>query len=1368
MRDLFLKAGWGKSGQTADVSSDPPKGRSKQPEVSATSADDAAILTQKAPSSATPAREADGQRRSRTRPVRRQNAADALVMPASLWTADVPRLRRLAQQATSPEQQQQLTQALAASAARVQQRSLQLPSFTLDAALPVAARAEEISAAIRDHQVLVLAGETGSGKTTQLPKLAMQAGCGRRGRIALTQPRRLAARSVAARLAEELGSEVGKTVGVKIRFHQQVQDDSWIKVLTDGMLLAEIQQDRWLWEYDTIIVDEAHERSLNIDFLLGYLRQLKDKRPDLKIIVTSATIDLARFAEFFGGAPVISVSGRTYPVDVRYRPLQDLAVSDEEEVDLNLGIVRAVEELTTHDPHGDILVFLPGEADIRDAAELLRQQGLRHTEILPLFARQSFADQQRIFTTGGQRRIVLSTNVAETSLTVPGIRHVIDSGLARIKRYSPRNKVQRLPIEPISQASANQRKGRCGRVAPGVCIRLYAEEDFQGRPAFTEAEMQRSNLASVILQMQALRLGSLEDFPLIDPPPGRLVNDGYRLLEELQALDDQGRLSALGRVLTRLPMDPRLGRVLVAGQENGVLGELCVLAAVLSLQDPRETPADKQQAAREKHRLFEDARSDFMTLLNLWLAYDQQRRHLSHNKLKQWCQKHYLSARRLREWQELVGQLHQSAAELDWKQAGLLQPLEVLEEGSQRVSEAVAVAVHRALLTGLLGQIALRDERTRLYQGARGVSLSIHPSSVLARSRAKWIMAFEWVETSRTFARLVAEIDPAWLEPLAGHLLKRQVSEPYWSRKQGRVLAKESLTLYGLTVVADRPTDYGQADAPAARVLFVREGLVPGEVNARWPFLQHNRKLMQDALDWEDKTRRQDVLADDEDLAEFYLARLPEGVCRVRDLDSWLKQHPDQAQRLMMTREDVFRRQVDEGGDFPDRLQLPNRLRLPISYVFAPGDEADGMTLRVTLAQLPLLRQDRLERLVPGLLPQKIEAIIRALPKPLRVRLQPAAESARRASERLDKAGEGSFDQQLARVLGQMAGEVLSPTLWQSLVLPAHLRPRVCVVDAQGRVLACDRDLSLLQAQFAEQSRLALREVSGSRAQEDDQGEGQEAFDWQWDTLPWQQKLPGGGQAFMALVPGSGGGVLLSPLPSPNEAKQVHAQGVRRLLKLALAEGVKGMRKELLRQQGLCLPWARWQRPCADLVEQLLDKALMRLSPDACSVRSREAFEGLVAQVRVRLATEVRDLARQTEQLLRQAQAVLAEADRVMSPVRHEALVQLQTFVQALMPPQFVLDMPEQGWRDWPRYLKAVSYRLEKLCENLPLDERRQQEYAQVEDRLQRALVLAQTEPERYAQAQAMAVELWVAIFAQPHALKGVASLKRLEALLTP
>ncbi len=1241
-------------------------------------------------------------------------------------------------------------------------RQLPLEKIRLDDSLPVVQRSEDIIAAISNHQVLILAGETGSGKTTQLPKLAMLAGRGQLGRIALTQPRRLAARSVAVRLAEELDCKIGELVGVKVRFHQQVANETAIKVLTDGMLLAEIQQDKLLREYDTIIVDEAHERSLNIDFLLGYLRQLKDKRPELKIIVTSATIDLERFAEFFGGAPIISVSGRTYPVQVRYQPLSELAVDDSEEVDLNLGIVRAVEQLTAHDPHGDILVFLPGEGDIRDAAEILRLEGLKHTEVLPLFARQSFAEQQRIFSTGGARRIVLATNVAETSLTVPGIRHVIDSGLARIKRYSPRNKVQRLPIEAISQASANQRKGRCGRVAPGVCIRLYGEDDFMARSAFTEPEMQRSNLASVILQMQMLGFGSIESFPLIDPPSGKLVNDGYRLLEALQAVDRLGELTPLGKTLSRLPTDPRVGRMLVAAESEGVLAEVCVLAGVLSLQDPRETPADKQQAAREKHKTFDDPRSDFLTLLNLWEAYEYQRKHTSHSKLKTWCQKHYLSGRRMREWHELVGQMHQSVTEFGWK-LNDLNERETLEDGSARVSETTAICLHKSLLTGLLGQIALRDERTRSYQGARGVQLAIHPSSVLSKSRAKWIMAFEWVETSKTWARFVSEIDVSWLESLAGHLITRNYSEPYWSKKQGRVLAKETVSLYGLPIVGDRPADFGKVDPKVARELFIRDGLVTGEVMTRWAFLQQNQKLMDEALDWEDKTRRSDVLVDDMALADFYLQRLPEGMCRTVSLDKWLKAKPERMALLTMTKADVFRKEVDGQQDFPNQLQLPNRLRLPLQYKFSPGDSDDGMTINVTLAQLPLLREDNLAKLVPGLLPQKIEAIIRALPKPLRVKLQPATQQAQQAAKVLSAQSNQSFEQALSQVLSKQAGAIVSPDDWASVAMPEHLSPRICIMDGK-KVLAQGRDLTVLQAQFAEEARLALREHSALTAQTAN-ATTDVAKTWHWDEIARIQKIAGGGQAFLALVLDEDG-VVLSPLPSQQEADTAHAAGVRRLLGLALAQTLNGVRKELLKGQGLCLPWARWQRPCADLVEQLVERALIALTPEAAQVRTRDAFDAQLNAIRAKVTGQIRDYAQQTQQLLQLGQQLLADCTRLKTPTRSESIADIEAFIQQRLNPSFVIDMTDSGWRDVPRYLKAAAYRLEKLTENLPLDERRQDEYRSVERLMLQAKGLQQMHPERYLQAQTMAIELWVATFAQPLALKGSASLKRFENIL--
>lgn len=1253
------------------------------------------------------------------------------------------------------------------------QVSRQRPDLTqlhLDEQLPIVQQQEAIIQHIQQHPVLILAGETGSGKTTQLPKLALLAGRGQLGRIALTQPRRLAARSVANRIAEELDSKLGTYVGVKVRFHQQIESSSVIKVLTDGMLLAEIAGDALLSEYDTIIVDEAHERSLNIDFLLGYLRQLIDRRPELKIIVTSATIDLQRFSAFFNQAPIISVSGRTYPVETRYRPLADLALADDDEVDLNVAIVHAVVELTRLDPMGDILIFLPGEADIREASEALRLEGLAHTEILPLYARQSYADQQRIFTTGGTRRIVLSTNVAETSLTVPGIRHVIDTGLARIKRYSVRNKVQRLPIEAISQAAANQRKGRCGRVAPGVCIRLYSEADFMARPAFTEPEIQRSNLASVLLQMQALGLGNIANFPLIDPPAGKQINDGYRLLEALQAVDAQGQLTAVGRMLSQLPVDPRLARMLLAANQYDVLSEVCVLAAVLSLQDPRETPADKQQAAREKHRLFEDTRSDFVTLLQLWQRYNDQRKHSTKNKLKQWCQQHYVSYRRMREWQEMISQLHQSVANLSWKMNEMMVIDDQLTQTTPSTEYTTwSIRLHQALLTGLLGQIAVRDDAQQCYIGARHVHLVIHPSSTLAKRKPKWIMAFEWLETSKTWARLVAEIEVTWLLSLASHLLKRHVSEPYWSKKQGRVLAKERLTLYGLLIAADQRTDYGKVDPEAAHDIFIREGLVQGHVQTQWSFLTHNLALIQQALSWEDKTRYRDVLVDESVLMAFYQQRLPANLCRTRDLQRWLVRDQQRMNTLYMSQTDVFRKDIEQAQDYPDQLQLTNQLTLPVHYHFEPGKVQDGLSIDVRLSQLALLSEQQLAYLVPGLLVQKITWIIRQLPKALRVRLQPAAEQAQQAAQALssDQIMSDTFDVALARVLSRQAHCDVSPTDWQSAELPLYLQPRIVLFsDDNQQVLAVSRSLHELRTQFLAQAQAALNQRALAQTQLSD-WVMDEVTQWQWEQIPKQQTMADGGVLYMALVVADHG-VRLTAVANEIEADQQQAAGVRYLLKCQLASTLAGIRKQWIKTSSLCLPWARWHRSCAELVEQLITRALTTLSPEAAHVRTEVAFMQLVTQVRGKITGLVNDYAHDVQQLLTHAQHIMSDADRLQTPTRQASIAQVRSFIESLLTPSFVTTCPEYHWQQLPRYLKAAAYRLEKISENLPLDERRIQEYQQVEILVEQARNqgMMQHDPSTFARVEQMAIELWVSIFAQPLARKGQASFKQLQALV--
>ncbi len=958
-------------------------------------------------------------------------------------------------QAVNADSLQTLAARLSASIARRERRAQQLPAPHYDEALPVVQEREQIKQTIAAHQVVVLCGETGSGKTTQLPKICLELGRGVSGLIGHTQPRRIAARSVAARIAEELQVALGQQVGFKVRFSDQVSERSYIKLMTDGILLAETQGDRWLEQYDTLIIDEAHERSLNIDFLLGYLKRILPKRPDLKVIITSATIDPQRFSRHFNDAPIIQVEGRTYPVETLYRPLLDEEREDERENSLRQGVVDCVDEILQRGP-GDILVFLPGERDIREVAEHIARQHYRHLAVLPLYGRLSAADQQRIFKPGGgQRRIVLSTNVAETSVTVPGIVYVIDSGLARLSRYSYRSKVQRLPIEPISQASANQRKGRCGRIAPGVCLRLYAEEELALRPEFTEPEILRTNLAEVILQMEALHLGDIYQFPFIDMPDSRYVNDGYKLLFELGALDKQQKLTKLGRQMARLPIDPKLSRMLIAGGDEQALEETLTITAALSIQDPRERPHEQRAAADEKHAQWRDERSDFTALLNLWMHFLIQRDKLSNRQLRQWCRDNFLSYMRLREWSDTRRQLAELGKSLQ------------LKANRQPASYE---QIHRALLTGLLGNIGQLEDKQQ-YLGPRNRRFQRFPGSGV-KQKARWLMAAEIFATSQVFAHTVAEIEPRWLEQLAAHLLKRSHFEPHFHRQSGQVVAFEKITLYGLVINPKKRINYGAVNPADAHRYFIRDALADMQLNTEAAFMRHNRQLLAELESLEAKARRRDLLLDDSARVEFFTAAVSEPVCNAADFAKWRKRaERDHPHCLFLSRSDCLR-DPDYALDprqFPDVLDS-NGLKLPLSYHFHPGAADDGVSLHIPVAAINQVSAEYCEWLVPGLLEGKIAALIKTLPKALRTRFVPVPTCAARAAHSLHAERDGALRTALAQWLSREAGEPVNADSLNEAMLEDFQRMRFVVSDSSGKVIGTGRNLRQLQQALAAQA----------------------------------------------------------------------------------------------------------------------------------------------------------------------------------------------------------------------------------------------------------------------------------------------------------
>lgn len=1185
---------------------------------------------------------------------------------------------------------------IAKSAAFVERlRSLPL-KLDFDADLPITAHREEITRAMSANQVVVVCGATGSGKTTQLPKICIEAGRGTLGLIGHTQPRRIAARAIASRLADELGTTVGGAVGYQVRFTDRTGPDCRVKLMTDGILLRELEHDRQLRRYDTLIIDEAHERNLNIDFLLGVLKRLLPQRPELRVIITSATIDPQRFADFFGGAPVIEVSGRSYPVEVLYRPL----IGDDEETELSLpeGIVSAVRELDRSQP-GDVLVFLPGEKQIREAADALGRAKLLHTEVLPLYSRLSTRDQERIFEKHATRRVVLATNVAETSLTVPGIRYVVDSGLARISRYSVRGKVQRLPIEPISRASADQRKGRCGRESAGICIRLFVQDEFELRPEFTAPEILRTNLASVILQMATLDLGEPEDFPFVDPPDTRLINDGYRLLQELKAVDEERRVTSLGRQIASLPVDPRLARMLVAADHHGCVTEMLILAAFLASQDPRERPSDAQQQADQRHATFADPRSDFVTVLNLWKAFQEQGAALSGSQTRKWCRENYLSFMRLREWQELHRQLSETVQEL--KLRFNAQPADYAD-------------LHQAILTGFLGGIGALDER-REYEGARGTRFVIAPGTPLASKPPKWVVAANLMETTRLYARMVAAIEPLWIESAGAHLIKRSYSEPHWVEERGFVGALESTALYGLTLAANRRVNYGSVAPREAREIFVREALVEGRAQVRAPFLTHNRELRHQVERMEAKIRRRDILVDERAMCDFYLARLPEDVHSTAALQRWLKesdrrtadseqrhgsvQSPSAVHRsLFASLSDLMRRPVPEitAESHPSALEIAGN-SLPIEYHFEPASSADGMTLIVPEPLVNALDAGRLSWLIPGWRVEKITAVLRALPKQIRKSLVPVPDHAARAANELDP--KTDFNTAMAAWITRATGEAITGEEVSRLSLPDYLRFNIRVVDLQGAKIGEGRDLLELKRSLRTRSAPpgpAAQQLSGIKHRR-----------WDFGPIEVQRSVDRRGLRFLVYpsLRDRGDSVELVEAKSAAEAAALLQSAVLRLAMLALSEQYKYARKRFADQRELVLlgQGLSTGRPLPDgLAERVFAECF--LSDDAPLPRNADEFESLLNRRRAEFGALVDRFAAHVIDILRDVRAVREKLNALQGPAFKSVVEDATSQLASLVPAGFPMDVPALLWPHLPRFLKALTRRLDKVAGNVKRD----------------------------------------------------------------
>jgi ATP-dependent helicase HrpA len=1308
-------------------------------------------------------------------------------------------------------------QALQASVQRRQARALKQPSITLDDSLPIAREAEAITALIRDHQVVVIAGETGSGKTTQLPKLCLAAGRGVAGMIGCTQPRRIAARAVATRVAQELNSELGTTVGYQVRFTDRVGDDTRIKFMTDGILLAEISSDRWLSQYDTLIVDEAHERSLNIDFLLGYLKQLLKKRPDLKLIVTSATIDTSRFAQHFDDAPVISVEGRTFPVEVRYRPLEGEGGGDDEggrdgERTVNEAVVGAVDEITRLDPRGDILLFFPGEREIRDAHQALERRKYRETEVLPLYARLSVKDQDQVFNPGSKRRIVLATNVAETSLTVPRIRYVIDPGLARVKRYSPRQKLDRLHIEAISQASANQRKGRCGRVSEGICYRLYSEADFQSRDEFTDPEIRRSSLSGVILRMLQLGLGQIEDFPFLEAPDERAIADGWQQLGELGAVDAERRLTAIGRQMARLPVDVKLARMLVAAQAQGCLRPMLVIASFLGIQDPRERPPEARAAADNAHALFADGRSEFVGVLKLWEGYRQAHEDLTQSKLRGWCERHFLGFLRMREWRELHRQLRVLCEELGWSEepqdsamapllAGSSAPAPVRDDeakakatrgqqhraarlaregksetpptssqGPQAVAADVAPdpragfservranayqTLHRALIAGLPTQIGHRSDKGD-FLAPRQRRFLPFPGSVMAKRPPPWLLAATLLDTQKVWGLTNAAIEPDWVIAELPHLLLRKHFDPHWSRAQGQVLASEQISLFGLVLAPKKPVHYGRIAPGEAHDIFVRQGLVTGEINTRASVIADNLKVLEQAREEEAKLRRAGIVADEGWQARWYLDRVPSEIHSATGLDTWWKGlAPEKRRALAWSLADLLPGEGSDAERYPAYLPLGDA-RLALHYRFEPGSEEDGVSLDVPLHLLNALDSARLSWLAPGFVADKASALIRSLPKAMRRNYVPAPDFGRAFAEAFPAPSADDLRGELARFLSRATGVQVAATDFDEAALELHLRMNLRLHDAQGTLLAASRDLDALRARFGEKAGDAFAARAGRALA----AEGLREF----PATPIPLQVPGeaGVPAYPALVD-AGESASLRIFADRNEALEQHPRGVRRLLEIALAEKAKHARKQLPVPAKTGLLYAAiesQERLRGDLVDAAMNAVLAdglgEIRDPATFAKRRDAAGRELfgeAMARLKLAENILSHVAELKPLLESPLMGWARGN----------LDDLEQQLAGLVHPGFLRETPAHALAQYPRYLRAMILRSERAKRDPPRDQARMLELRPFIDALAEGQARGLRGRTPWQELRWDLEELRVSLFAQELGAKTGVSAKKL------
>ena len=1250
-----------------------------------------------------------------------------------------------AQQAVADEIQQQIEQARL----RVENRksAVQNP-IVFPESLPVSQRKAEIEKLLSEHQVIVVAGETGSGKTTQLPKMCLELGFGNLGTIGHTQPRRIAARSVAARIAEELQTELGDLVGYKVRFNDHISDNTQIKLMTDGILLAEIQTDRFLNQYSCLIIDEAHERSLNNDFILGYLKQLLPRRPDLKVIITSATIDVERFSKHFNNAPIIEVSGRTYPVEVRYRP-----VAEEDDQDQLQGILNAVDELQA-EGRGDILIFMNGEREIRDTAEALQKQNLKHTEILPLFARLSAQEQNKIFHPSGLNRIVLATNVAETSLTVPGIKYVIDPGTARISRYSYRTKVQRLPIEPISQASANQRKGRCGRVSEGICIRLYSEEDFNNRPEFTDPEILRTNLASVILQMTALGLDDIEAFPFVDAPDKRHIQDGVKLLEELGAFEtvqtksgEKRRLTTIGRQLSQLPVDPRLAKMLLSAVDFGSVYEVMIIVSALSIQDPRERPTDKQQASDEKHRRFADKKSDFLAFLNLWNYVQEQQKELTKNQFRRQCQKDFLNYLRIREWQDIYQQIRLAVREMG------------LPINSER---AEYQQIHTALLSGLLSHIGLKEAEKQQYLGARNAHFAIFPNSVLFKKQPKWVMAAELVETSKLWGRMVAEIEPEWIEPLAEHLTKKSYSEPRWSKSRGAVMADEKVSLYGVPIVAARPVNYGSIDPTVSREIFIQSALVEGDWNTKHKFFKQNQQLIREVEELEHKSRRRDILVDERTLFEFYDQRIGTDVVSQKHFDTWWKKAEKQDPELLNFERSFL---INDDAEQVSKLDFPNfwhqgNLKLKLTYQFEPGTDADGVTVHIPLPLLNQVEMTGFDWQIPGLREELVIALIKSLPKSYRRNFVPAPNYAQAFLGRAVPLEKPLLDT-LIYELRRMTGVTVEAEHWNWEQIPSHLKMTFRVVDENGKKIAESMNLDELKFSLKDRVQESISAVA------DDGIEQSGRHIWSFAELPqcYEQKQRGFSvKAFPAIVDEKDA-VGIKLFETEFEQAVAMQQGLRRLLLLNVPSPIKYLHEKLPNKAKLGLYFTPFGR-VLDLIDDCIACAVDKLIADFGGfVWNEEGFDKLRDFVRENVNEVTVDIAQKVEQILTLTHQLNQRLKGKMDFTMAFALSDMKSQISGLIYQGFVQKSGYARLPDLLRYLQAIDKRMDKLAQDVNRDRAAMLRVEQVQQAYQQLLAkLPKSKPisDEVAEIRYMIEELRVSLFAQQLGTKYQVSDKRI------